>query len=749
MKTRKYFLILSLFFSYYPLFSQAIRGTVFNSTTKIELSNVNIKLLGPSNAVLKTDKNGEFVFDKLLVGSYKLHVSRIGFESYSTIFDLKSEQLVKVNIQLSEVSQVLEQVEVISASRKITTNVQLPFASSVLINPSQSANIPRSTPEALSTIPGLFIQKTNHGGGSPFIRGLTGNQTLILVDGIRLNNSTFRYGPNQYLNTIDHFSIDKIEVLRGSGSVQYGSDAIGGVIQVFTKTPNFSEKKIFKGNANLRYGSGNMEKTGSTELNYSSPNFGFTGVFGLKNFGDIIGGDTTGIQSPSGYSESDASLKLKLKLSKRAELTLANQYVQQNDVDVYHKVKLENFKVNKMALQARNLSYLKLKLEQSSPIFKEINIIGSLNSTIEERNSLKNASLISGLEKDNVRTFNFSVDVLSSFAKFWTSNSGLEYYNDKIKSSRTSLNSENGSITVLRGLYPNNSSYLNTSLYSLHHFQLKNFNIEAGLRHNWLKAELFDTDLGQVEVIPNAFVWNIGLNYALKDHHFYLSHNTGYRAPNIDDLGTIGIVDFRYELPSYSLKPEKSANSEFGYKYSSRAVNLGAALYHNKIIDLITRVQTAQVINGYKVYNKENTEKALIEGVEGFLEWQFSRKFTFDMFASYNQGQNLTKSEPLRRVPPLNGNISLKYKWASIYLKGEIAWADHQNRLANGDREDNRIPLNGTPGWNVINFYSGISLKKIQLRTSIQNLFDVDYRTHGSGINGVGRSLWLNVEYSL
>ena len=61
----------------------------------------------------------------------------------------------------------------------------------------------RTTPESLVGTTGVFIQKTNHGGGSPFIRGLTGNQTLILIDGIRVNNSTFRYGPNQYFNTID------------------------------------------------------------------------------------------------------------------------------------------------------------------------------------------------------------------------------------------------------------------------------------------------------------------------------------------------------------------------------------------------------------------------------------------------------------------------------------------------------------------------------------------------------------------
>ena len=731
-----------------PSLAQNLGGKVFNGITKNRLAGVNIKLDGPVSYTISSDDRGEFILHELLPGKYSLKASRVGYETYTVVFEFQVGQFLDFQIPIKEDLRSLPEIEVISASRRNTSNLKLPFASSILSKPSQSENIPRSTPESLSIIPGVFVQKTNHGGGSPFIRGLTGNQTLLLVDGIRVNNSTFRYGPNQYLNTIDPFSIDKIEVLRGSGSVQYGSDAMGGVIQVFTKDPGFSESTNFKGTVNARYGSGNMEKSGSTEFVYSSSKLVFSGILGLKNFGDLVGGDTTGTQSPSGYRESDASVKVRLKLSKKAELTVANQFVQQNDVDVFHKVRLENFKINKMGVQGRNLTYVKLRMEQSSPIFKEINITGSLNSTIEERNSLKNASLISGLERDKVSTSNLSAEIFSVLNKYWTATSGLEYYRDKISSTRSNMNSQSGSITLLRGLYPNNSSYLNTSLYSLHHLELGRFNMEAGLRYNWLKASIFDQDIGQIGVSPSAFVWNAGLNYTLKDHHVYVALNTGYRAPNIDDMGTLGIVDFRYELPSYSLKPEKSYNSELGYKYASGRMSLGAALYRNKMIDLITRVQTTQLIDGYKVYKKENTEEALIKGVEGFLEWQVDRNFTAEMFASFNHGQNLSKSEPLRRVPPFNGNISLKYKLTKLYVKGELAWADKQDRLAQGDRDDNRIPLNGTPGWKVLNIYSGYTFGKAHIRLSAQNLFDVDYRTHGSGINAVGRSLWMNVQYN-
>jgi outer membrane receptor protein involved in Fe transport len=85
---------------------------------------------------------------------------------------------------------------------------------------------------ALEQEVGVLMQATGRGQASPFLRGVTGQQVLILMDGIRVNNTTFRSGPNQYFNTIDPGQVERIEVIRGAGSVLWGGDAIGGVINV-------------------------------------------------------------------------------------------------------------------------------------------------------------------------------------------------------------------------------------------------------------------------------------------------------------------------------------------------------------------------------------------------------------------------------------------------------------------------------------------------------------------------------------
>ncbi len=645
---------------------------------------------------------------------------------------------------------------IVTANRTMQKEAVVPYTVQSVDRKQLNQFNPRTTPEALMGMNGVFVQKTNHGGGSAFVRGLTGNQTLILVDGIRLNNSTSRYGPNQYLNTVDAFTIQKIEVARGTGSVQYGTDALGGVIHVLSNEPLLKKNnddgiKKIAATAIVKFMSGNMEQTSRAEMNYSSK--GFAAIVGAtgRDFGDMIGGDTTGKQSPSGYKEFAYDVKLKFKLDEQVQLTTAHYFLQQKHVPVYHKVLLENFALNEMDPQQRMLTYAKLSVSNSNKLIRTIDFILSHQQSVEGRNSRKNGSVVLRKEKDKVGTVGFTVDVLSEFTKIWTANSGIELYHDKVNSSKEDINESTGSKTVLRGLYPDESKYGNYSLFSLHHFNLKNFRINAGLRYNLFDIRIADTTLGNVNIKPSALVGNAAVSYSINQyHHLFASFSSGYRAPNIDDMGTLGIVDFRYEVPAADLLPEKSFNYEAGYKFRSKKLTATANLFYMQLKQLITRVkQEGEVINGYNVYKKENTEQAFIRGAEAEMDWQILKNWNVNAGFAYVFGQNTTKHEPLRRMPPFNGKVLSTYKLNRWFAGAELWFAAKQDRLAQGDKDDNRIPKGGTPGFQVINLYAGYELKHLKLNTGLQNLFNTDYRTHGSGINGYGRSIWLNIQFTL
>lgn len=171
-------------------------------------------------------------------------------------------------------SHILAEV-VITANRYESFQLKTPEAIRSLNYKSIQNYQSRTSPEALMLTPGVFIQKTNHGGGSPFLRGVTGNQTLLLIDGIRLSNATMRYGPNQYLNTIDVFSLEKFEVLRGSGSVQYGSDAVGGTIQAFSRALDTTLQQIWGGTVLSRLATQGMERSVHGRVNFSNKGVAF------------------------------------------------------------------------------------------------------------------------------------------------------------------------------------------------------------------------------------------------------------------------------------------------------------------------------------------------------------------------------------------------------------------------------------------------------------------------------------------
>jgi outer membrane receptor protein involved in Fe transport len=605
----------------------------------------------------------------------------------------------------------------------------------------------RSTPEALQLTAGVFVQKTNHGGGSPIIRGLTGNQTLLLIDGIRLNNAIYRYGPNQYLNTVDILSAEKLEVLRGSGSVQYGSDALGGTVQIFTRDLVTADKPLWNGTLLTRVASHGMEQSLHGDLSFSTGKAAFMGGVTARNFGDIVGGDTTGIQSPTGYQELDFEITGKVKLSKSGELSMVFQNVHQYEVPVYHKAELENYALYMMDPQLRQLGYLRLNKQLDAGILKSAKFTTSFQNTEEGRKSMKNGSDILRYENDKVRSLSFQAEAFTEGRHIWSASSGFEIYNDLVRSSLTDSNIKSGTETEGRGLYPDGSTMTSIAAYSLNTFSLPGWVLSAGARFNTFVINVEDETIGTTKLTPSSLVGNLSVLRKLTPRsNLFISANTGFRAPNIDDLGSLGIVDFRYEIPNYDLKPENSFQLQAGYKYQGSRVAGEVYFYRNELYNLIIRTAVpGDTIEGYPVYIKENVERAYIQGVETNIGLELNKSWQVNGSLTYTYGQNITKDEPMRRIPPLFCRMALEYSHKSWW--GSLVWlaASKQDRLASGDKSDNRIPDGGTPGWNILNINAGYIMKHINVDFSIENLLNKDYRYHGSGINGYGRFALLTL----
>lgn len=243
-----------------------------------------------------------------------------------------------------------------------------------------------------------------------------------------------------------------------------------------------------------------------------------------------------------------------------------------------------------------------------------------------------------------------------------------------------------------------------------------------------------------------AILWKLGAH-----HRVFAAVAQGFRAPNVDDVSTLGRFDYGVEVPSPGLDPEKSLSYEIGFK--SRTSHLAAAaLYRNDLSDLIDRVpgdhQGAHTYEGQAVYRRANIGRAYVEGAEVELEGRLFDDLAAFGGLAYTYGQQVTTGEPMRRIPPLNGRLGLRWERArGLSLATALLFAGRQDRLAAGDKADHRIAPGGTPAWSVVNVHAGYRFGSgLEVRGGVENVFDEAYRVHGSGIDGYGRYAWLGAQ---
>ena len=628
--------------------------------------------------------------------------------------------------------------------RKVSWENQ-PYRTIVKTNSHSIGGNTRTVPEMLSYETGVMVQKTNHGGGSPSLRGLHGNQTLMMVDGVRLNNSIFRYGPNQYLNTVDAFAVDQLDVLFGSGSIQYGSDAMGGVIAAKFHEPEFVKCNQWVPKVFFRTTTGNQEYSMRSSVDRCFGQNAITAGITMRQFGDVLAGGDLKYQRPSGYKEFDVDVKF-VRKDKLGKWVAAHQSNNQFDVPIFHRVALENYKFYNTTLQARTLTYLKRSLVFSGKLFDEIELMAGRQNQHEHREFQKNNSNLLRTERDSVNTYFFTTKFYGKLHNRWQWVLGTDFYFDKVNSARMDADVALGTLKQIRGLYPNGSTQMQNSAFGYITKTGDRGLVRLGGRYNYTQITLQTLETGNVQYQKGAFVADgAGSLKVTKKLHLYGNVGTGFRSPNIDDMGTLGIVDFRFETPQYGLLPEYSFNKELGLKYKSAKSQFNVCVFHNAMSGLISRIKAgSDSMQGYPVYQKQNLGSSLIYGAE--LDWkhEFGGHWVFGGGGSLIVGDNITGNEPMRRIPPAMCNAVLRYKLnGSVSFSMNIIGARAQLRLAKGDIQDNRIGPAGTPGYFTGDLRCEMNFKRATVDIAILNLRNQRYKTHGSGIYSMGRAVQL------
>lgn len=635
-----------------------------------------------------------------------------------------------------------------------------------------------TTPEALDETPGVTMQRTNSAGGAPIVRGLIGQQVLLLIDGVRLNNALTRFGPNQLLNTVDPFQLARIEVLRGGGSMQHGSDALGGVINLVTRQPLLDPQRGWdaRGAALLRFESASRAVVTHAEAEGQLGGVGLRLGGSWRRFGELEGGRDTGRQRFTAYGEGAVEAAAAWSLGRAGLLRASYAGVRQHDAPRTDRATPRDFQL--FEDQLRDLVALRYEGYFATPLLAEAQASLSYQSHREHRARFRLDRDRIEREHDRVGSLG-GVLALRSEAPRGSLHYGGELYYDRVASSAAYEGIASGTLTPqARGRYPDGAGYTQGGLYFFHRLPLgSRLQLDVGARAGaWAVDIARDAALGQpLEVSRLTAVGSGQARYRLFEGlNLVASLSQGYRAPNIDDYAAEGCSGQGFDTPNAELVPERSLTAEGGLKLDLYGRLLGNAFYAYTYLDDVIVRRTVEdaapqgcgtAADGspllVAVTRRENAQRGRVHALEAQLQLAVIRGWWLESWVAWTRGSvDLpgAASEPMSRIPPLNGRVALRHQRGGARSFAELAlrWAGAQRRLNGADRADLRICPNGAAGCRGTAGYAGVDLRggyaltpELRLSLALENLSDQSYRVHGSGLDGPGFNAIATLEGSL
>ncbi|AFN75438.1 TonB-dependent outer membrane transport protein [Melioribacter roseus P3M-2] len=720
--------------------SYSLEGFVYDENNGEPLIGVNIYLQELKSGTT-TDERGYFIFNNISQGSYTLRFSYIGHKSLTEKVDVPTEPL-KIYLE----DGTIDLNEVVITGNPFNTDPQELMQSSLSVA-NLDLQIKRSSNigETLNFLPGISMRSNGKATARPVIRGFSNNRILILENGLRMGDLSNT--SSDHAVSSDGAIPERIEIIRGPSSLMYGSNALGGVINIITEEipdyiPDGLEGNLFAGNS-----FNNNEFNTSVDLHFGSNEFATHGNFTRRKAGDYTDGagekvnntyiDFTGYQigfafipdfSQTGLSYKNYDFNYGIPLHE-------HHHDEEEHESIGIKMRKEELKINLIGDLKGMFENISFKGGYQNYNHKEINRI-----TNEVGSAFGLKSYVMDVSANHAPLFKNSDGVL-----------GLWYQNQKY-----TVEGEEA--------FTPNADYNSMAFFVIEQFRISNTLLQTGLRYEYNSIEIPESELSGRLISPTERTFNTlsgsaGIILSITpEMSFYSNFATAFRAPTIEELASYAIHEATgtFDIGNLDLSAEKNIGLDLGLRYHSEQINSELNVYYNIIDDYIFKKPTGEFYNpaemtfvnasGIPVYAYTQA-KAIIYGYEFKAQFEISGHFSLTLMSDYTVGKNSETNEYLPLMPPLRFALEPRYSTDDFWIGSQFHLAADQKKVSPYETS--------TPGYGLINLYAGIKLitgRYIHIfSVKIDNLFDRAYREHLSAIKNYifmpGREIKLNYRF--
>lgn len=740
--------------------SVASRGQILDATTRQPISMAVIVNLATLDSVV-SDSNGRFELTMSTKPSDSIEIRADGYENVRLSIGPLGHRDEELALFLQPKTVWLEGIT-ITASRFPERSLVDPHSVIALDRSSIANGVKTTTSDAVAEAPGIVLQKTTYGHGSPIIRGLLGTYVNVLYDGIRLNKSTYRFGPNQYLNLTEMSGIDRIEVQKGPSSVMYGSDAMGGTINLMPLT-TFGDNSALRitPNYSAEFSTADEGRHLMASAGVGTDRMAFSVAGSYRHVGDLKPGGGVGRQSPTGWSEYGMNTSFAAALASGRSLRFSYLGQLQQDVPRYDKYRDGSNQQYVYDPQDRHLIAATYSHNTPNSTLKSLELTTAFQAEKEGRTEQKRNSSSITMSEDKLTNWSLNLKLSSIPTKRHWLVGGFEASADLVRSQRARLvgNAEE----QLRPTFPDRSRYYSSGLFAQDRWQiLQRLLLSGGVRLSWFRVLApLEEPFGDFRQTYASVATDLGSTFFLSQRTtVYANWSRGFRAPNLDDIAVLETTNSGMDAPNTSLKPEQGNFLELGVKHESARLFGSVAAYYSLLRDLIERRLGMYAgrdywdedDNGFRdsgevaIYQKQNVARARIYGAELQLQYFPSEQVKLMADGQWTWGEDQIRGEPLSRIPPITARLRCRYSVrSSTWIEGSIRAATSQRRVSARDRSDTRIGPNGTGGWTVFGLALGRDLGRFNILMSMENISDKLYKMHGSGIDSPGRNFTVQL----